>query len=53
MTIILGLLAVVGLVFGGFLLSGGSMDVLIHALPFEGMMIGGAALGRSSAKPSA
>ncbi|PFG61914.1 chemotaxis protein MotA [Thioclava sp. ES.031] len=45
MTIILGLLAVVGLVFGGFLLSGGSMDVLIHALPFEGMMIGGAALG--------
>ncbi|MFC2970526.1 flagellar motor stator protein MotA [Acidimangrovimonas pyrenivorans] len=45
MTIILGLALVVGLVFGGFVLSGGKMGVLAHALPFEGMMIGGAALG--------
>ncbi len=36
---------VFGLVFGGFMLSGGSMDVVLHALPFEGMMIGGASLG--------
>lgn len=45
MTILIGLVMVAGLVFGGFTLSGGKMDVLIHAIPFEGMMIGGAALG--------
>ena len=45
MMIIVGLVAVFGLVFGGFLLSGGSMGVMLHALPFEGMMVGGAALG--------
>ncbi len=45
MTIIAGLVIVVALVFGGFTLSGGKMGVLIHALPFEGMMIGGAAIG--------
>jgi len=33
------------LVFGGYLLSGGKMHIITHALPFEGMMIGGAALG--------
>ena len=33
MTIILGLLAVVGLVFGGFILSGGKMDVLSMPCP--------------------
>ena len=45
MFIILGLLVVFGMVFGGYLLSGGNMDVILHALPFEGMMVGGAALG--------
>ncbi|WP_372886317.1 flagellar motor stator protein MotA [Shimia sp.] len=45
MNIILGFILVVGLVFGGYLLSGGEMGVITHALPFEGMMIGGAALG--------
>ncbi|MBP0484566.1 flagellar motor stator protein MotA [Sagittula salina] len=45
MTLILGLLLVFGLVFGGFMLSGGKMDIVLHALPFEGMMIIGAALG--------
>ena len=45
MTILVGLVLVAGLVFGGFTLSGGKMDVLLHAIPFEGMMIGGAALG--------
>lgn len=45
MNIILGFILVVGLVFGGYMLSGGTMDVILHALPFEGMMIGGAALG--------
>lgn len=45
MNIILGFILVVGLVFGGYMLSGGTMGVILHALPFEGMMIGGAALG--------
>ncbi len=45
MLIPLGLLVVLGLVFGGFTLSGGNFDVLLHALPFEGMMIAGASIG--------
>ncbi|MHA6327055.1 flagellar motor stator protein MotA [Roseivivax sp. CAU 1753] len=45
MTLIIGIVMVFGLVFGGFMLSGGKMDIVLHALPFEGMMIGGAALG--------
>ncbi len=36
---------VFGLVFGGFVLSGGSIGVILHALPFEGMQIAGASLG--------
>lgn len=27
------------------MLSGGKMDIVLYALPYEGMMIGGAALG--------
>lgn len=45
MTIVIGLILVVGLVFGGFMLSGGKMDILLYALPYEGMMVGGAAIG--------
>ncbi len=45
MTIVLGFILVIGLVFGGYMLSGGEMGVILHAMPFEGMMIGGAALG--------
>ena len=45
MTIFLGLAMVFGLVFGGFMLSGGKMDIVLYALPFEGMIIGGGALG--------
>ncbi len=45
MTAIIGFGIVVALVFGGFVLSGGKMEVLIEALPFEGMMIVGAAVG--------
>ena len=33
------------MVFGGFALAGGHFEVIIHALPFEMMMIGGAATG--------
>ncbi|ETX28875.1 flagellar motor stator protein MotA [Roseivivax isoporae] len=45
MTILIGVVMVFGLVFGGFMLSGGKMDIVLHALPYEGMMIGGAAIG--------
>lgn len=40
-----GLLVVFGMVFGGFMLSGGHFEVILKALPFEMMMIGGAAVG--------
>ncbi len=45
MNSIIGLFVTVAMVFGGYLLAGGKMDIITHALPFEGMMIGGAALG--------
>jgi len=35
----------VGMVFGGYLLAGGSMYIIMKSLPFEAMMIGGAAAG--------
>jgi chemotaxis protein MotA len=45
MNILLGFALVLGLVFGGFMLSGGQFGVILKALPFESMMIIGAALG--------
>ncbi|MEM5518855.1 flagellar motor stator protein MotA [Henriciella sp. AS95] len=45
MNAILGLVVTVVMVFGGYMLAGGHLEIIMHALPFEGMMIGGAALG--------
>lgn len=45
MNILLGFILVIGLVFGGYMLSGGTMGIIMYALPYEGMMIGGAAFG--------
>jgi chemotaxis protein MotA len=42
---LIGLAVVFGMVFGGFVLAGGHFEVIIVALPFEMMMIGGAAVG--------
>ncbi|MCV6598785.1 MAG: flagellar motor stator protein MotA [Mangrovicoccus sp.] len=42
---IIGIAVVFGMVFGGYLLAGGKMSIIIKALPFEMMMIGGAAVG--------
>jgi chemotaxis protein MotA len=42
---IVGLVVLFGMVFGGFMLAGGHFDVILKALPFEMMMIGGAAVG--------
>ncbi len=40
-----GILVVFGMVFGGYLIAGGKMPVIIKAAPLELMIIGGAALG--------
>lgn len=41
----LGFLVVIGLVVSGYILSGGNLDIIILALPYEGMMIVGMAVG--------
>ena len=41
----IGLTITVVMVFGGYILAGGKMDIILHSLPFEMMMIGGAATG--------
>lgn len=41
----LGLVLVIGMVFGGYLAAGGKMSIILKALPFELTMIGGAAIG--------
>lgn len=42
---ILGIAITLGMVFGSYLLAGGKMDIILHAIPHEMMAIGGAALG--------
>jgi chemotaxis protein MotA len=44
-TTIIGFVVIMVTVFGGYTLAGGKFDIILHALPLEGMMIGGAALG--------
>lgn len=45
MGVILGFLFVLGMVFGGYVLGHGKFDIILHALPLEGMMIMGGAIG--------
>ena len=42
---LLGLGVTLVMVFGGYILAGGKLSIILHALPFEMMMIGGAAVG--------
>ena len=42
---IIGIVVVLGMVFGGYALAGGKFGIIIKALPFEMMMICGAATG--------
>lgn len=42
---IIGIVLTFAMVFGGYMLAGGKMAVITHSLPFEMMMIGGAAIG--------
>jgi len=41
----IGLVVLIVMVFGGFVLAGGSLAPILAALPLEFMIIGGAALG--------
>jgi len=45
MLAIVGIVIVIGAVFGGYVAAGGKFGVILHALPFELTMIGGAAIG--------
>lgn len=45
MIAILGLTVTMVMVFGGYMLAGGKLEIILHSLPFEMMMIGGAATG--------
>ena len=42
---IIGIITIFAMVFGGYLAAGGKMGIIIKSLPFEMMMIGGAAVG--------
>ena len=42
---IVGIVIIFAMVFGGYLAAGGKMGIIIKAMPFELMMIGGAAVG--------
>lgn len=42
---IIGIVMIFVMVFGGYVLAGGKMGIILKALPFEMIMIGGASLG--------
>ena len=45
---VIGLIVLLVMVFGGFAFTGGNLGVVMHALPHEMLIIGGAALGARS-----
>jgi len=42
---IIGIVILIVMVFGGFALTGGALGPVLHALPHEMLIIGGAAIG--------
>lgn len=42
---IIGIIVIFVMVFGGYTLAGGHMEIIVHALPHEMIVIGGAAVG--------
>jgi chemotaxis protein MotA len=42
---IVGIVIVFVMVFGGYVIAGGKLGIILHAMPFEMMMIAGAAIG--------
>lgn len=45
MNAVIGIIVTLVMVFGGYLMAGGNMAIIMHSLPFEMMIIGGAAVG--------
>ncbi|CAM3672305.1 flagellar motor stator protein MotA [Litorimonas haliclonae] len=45
MSSIFGIILTVICVFGGYMLAGGKLEIILHSLPYEMMIIGGAAIG--------
>ncbi|VWX60270.1 proton conductor component of flagella motor [Burkholderiales bacterium 8X] len=45
MFVIIGYLVALGCIFGGYIIHGGNIGVVLHALPIEMMVIGGGAIG--------
>ncbi len=45
MILIGGFAVLLGCVFGGFIIAGGHMEPILHSLPYEMLIIGGAAVG--------
>ena len=45
MFVVIGFVVLIAMVFGGFALTGGALGPVMHALPHEMLIIGGAALG--------
>ena len=43
---IVGIVIVFVMVFGGYVIAGGKIGIILHSLPFEMMMIAGAATRR-------
>jgi chemotaxis protein MotA len=42
---LIGIAVILLMVFGGYVIHGGHLEPILHALPFEMIMIGGAAIG--------
>ncbi|MBX3595325.1 flagellar motor stator protein MotA [Sphingomonas sp.] len=42
---IIGLVVLIAMVFGGFVFTGGALEPVLHAIPHEMLIIGGAAMG--------
>ena len=45
MIAIVGIVCIFVMVFGGYIMAGGKMGIILHALPYEIIIIGGATLG--------
>jgi chemotaxis protein MotA len=45
MTSLAGIAITLAMVFGGYVIAGGKLEIILHSLPYEMMIIGGAAIG--------
>lgn len=45
MTSLAGIAVTLVMVFGGYVIAGGKLEIILHSLPYEMMIIGGAAVG--------